>query len=159
MTRFMRAKNKASIELTRRLFVEYAESLGFGLCFQDFERELAGLPGDYAAPSGGLLLAVSDNHIAGCVALRSLEGKVCEMKRLYVRPRYRGHHIGRELAVRIIKMAKKIDYSYMRLDTVPVMGEAIALYRSLGFHEIPPYRHNPVPGALFMELKLSDFEE
>jgi ribosomal protein S18 acetylase RimI-like enzyme len=158
MTRFMRAKNKASIELAKRLFIEYARSLGFDLCFQDFEKELAGLPGDYAAPSGGLLLAVSDNHIAGCVALRRLEGKVCEMKRLYVRPRCRGHRIGRELAVRIIRMAKKIGYSYMRLDTIPVMVEAIALYRSLGFREIAPYRRNPVHGALYMELELSDFQ-
>jgi len=143
------------IELARTLFREYQESLGVDLCFQNFERELAGLPGDYAPPSGRLLLARSGPEVAGCVALRKIAEGVCEMKRLYVRDAFRGQGLGRTLAEAILNEARRIGYRKMRLDTLPSMRAAIPLYRSLGFSEIGPYTQNPVEGALFMEKELN----
>jgi ribosomal protein S18 acetylase RimI-like enzyme len=138
----------------RTLFREYERSLGIDLCFQGFEQELAGLPGAYAPPRGRLLLAADGDALAGCVALRPLENAACEMKRLYVRPPYRGQRAGRRLVERVIAEAHAIGYARLRLDTLPSMKEAIALYRALGFVEIAPYCANPVPGALFLELDL-----
>jgi putative acetyltransferase len=137
------------------LFREYAGSLGFDLCFQNFEQELADLPGQYAPPSGCLLLATVGGEPAGCVALKRLADGVCEMKRLYVRSRHRGTGLGRTLAEQVIREAKRLGYQAIRLDTIPsVMGSAVALYRSLGFRDIPAYCFNPVPGASFLELRL-----
>jgi ribosomal protein S18 acetylase RimI-like enzyme len=136
------------------LLREYAASLGFDLCFQGFERELATLPGDYAPPPGRLLLARVDGALAGCVALRPLGAGVCEMKRLYVRAACRGLGLGRGLVEALLGHARNLDYATMRLDTVPAMVEAIALYTSLGFRDIPPYRPNPIPGARCLELDL-----
>ncbi len=143
------------VEQVRALFLEYADSLGFSLCFQSFDKELAELPGDYAPPEGRLLLAVRGGRAEGCVALHKIGDGVCEMKRLYLRPELRGSGAGRALAEHIIAEARTIGYRTMRLDTVAgTMDSAIALYRRLGFREIAPYRTNPVPGALYMELTL-----
>ena len=139
------------ITIVRELFLEYARGLGVDLAFQDFEREVAGLPGDYDP----ILVAHWNGEVAGCVALHGFDGDVCEMKRLYVRPAFRGHAIGRTLAERIMAVAREKGFARMRLDTLPMMGEAQKLYRSLGFIEIPPYRFNPIPGSKFMEAKLS----
>jgi len=150
-----RASSVVQIAQARELFLEYAQSLGFSLCFQNFDKELAGLPGDYAPPEGRLLVAECDGRLAGCVALHKVEPSICEMKRLYMRPRFRGNGLGRALAERIIAEARQIGYRRMRLDTVePIMKEAVAMYRKLGFKEIPPYRPNPIAGAKYMELEL-----
>jgi GNAT superfamily N-acetyltransferase len=149
------AESPAQIAQIRELFVEYGKSLGFSLCFQSFDKELAGLPGDYAPPLGRLFLAECAGQAVGCVALHPLEAGICEMKRLYLRPAYRGHGRGRQLAEAVINEAKAIGYKRMRLDTVePVMKDAVAMYRRLGFREIAPYRPNPQPGTLYMELGL-----
>lgn len=150
----IQAENEGHLQQIRKLFIEYAAGLNFGLCFQDFKRELEGLPGEYVPPEGRLLLALYNGQVAGCIALRKLCEGICEMKRLYVKPEFRRRGIGRALAVAIIQEAKKLGYEYMRLDTAPSMKEAIALYRSLGFKRIPPYRYNPIEGAMFMELSL-----
>lgn len=178
------------VGIVRELFVEYARSLGFSLCFQGFDREIAGLPGEYAPPAGRIFLAqvVPDagpregrstgaaggghpaagragpgdredldvkERMAGCVALRRLGADTCEMKRLYVRPAFRGRGAGRALARAAIAAAGEAGYRQMRLDTIPAtMAAAVALYRELGFRDIPPYGENPIPGALCMELEL-----
>ncbi len=138
----------------RTLFEEYAESLDFDLCFQNFAEELAELPGPYRKPRGRLYLALYGGNPAGCIALRSLELGICEMKRLYVRSAFRRKGIGRALSELLIDEAKAAGYLRMRLDSIESMSAAIALYRSLGFQEIPAYRHNPIPGAVFLELEL-----
>jgi ribosomal protein S18 acetylase RimI-like enzyme len=140
---------------TRELFLEYADSLGFSLCFQSFDQELAELPGDYAPPKGRLLLARYAGELAGCVALHPLEENVAEMKRLYVRPQYRGKRVGFALVQQLLAQARGAGYGSLRLDTVePRMKEAVKMYRRLGFREIAPYRANPIAGALYMELAL-----
>jgi carbonic anhydrase len=149
------AISPADVALARELFLEYQASLGIDLCFQDFDRELAELPGEYSPPQGRLLLAYWESSLAGCVALRKIDDATCEMKRLYIRPVFRGKKIGRMIAELIIREARAIGYRRMLLDTLPTMKEAIALYRSLGFREIEPYRHNPIEGALFMELQFA----
>ncbi|MGA8762276.1 MAG: GNAT family N-acetyltransferase [Candidatus Sulfotelmatobacter sp.] len=149
------AESDTQIAQARELFLEYAQSLGFSLCFQNFDQELAGLPGDYAPPYGRLLLAECEDNLAGCVALHKLDPGVCEMKRLYLRPQFRGKGLGRALAERIIAEARQIGYQRMRLDTVePVMKDAVAMYRKLGFKDIAPYRPNPMAGTMYMELEL-----
>jgi len=144
------------IMTVRNLFKEYADSLNFELDFQDFREELATLPGKYAPPLGSILVAKQNGETVGCVAVRPLGEEICEMKRLFVKPAHRGRRIGRELALAIIEEAKRLGYKAMRLDTVEAMKEASALYRALGFQPIDAYCYNPLPGAMFFELKLGE---
>ena len=149
------ADNRDRIAAVRELFLEYARSLSFNLCFQSFEKELAELPGDYMFPHGILLLALSDDQPAGCIALHRLEEGICEMKRLFVRPQFRGSGIGSQLVRRLIESAVEMGYNRIRLDTVAEeMQDALKMYRRLGFVEIEPYRENPMPSALYLELDL-----
>ncbi len=142
----------------RELFAEYAASLGVDLCFQNFEHELATLPGDYAPPGGALLLALVDGEPAGCGARRALAdadyANACEMKRLYVRRAFRRFGLGRLLAERLMDLATQAGYSCMLLDTLDDMEAARGLYASLGFEEIPPYYFNPIPGAHYLKADL-----
>ncbi len=148
------ANSRVQLATVRALFLEYAASLEISLCFQNFEQELASLPGKYAPPTGRLLLALRGDQAAGCVALRALENGVCEMKRLYVRPAWRHKGVGRLLALAIIGQAAELGYQAMRLDTLASMKAALSLYGSLGFHPIPAYYANPSEHAVFMELSL-----
>jgi GNAT superfamily N-acetyltransferase len=142
-------------QLVRELFEDYAAGLGVDLCFQNFNAELAALPGEYVRPRGCMLLAFDNGDVAqGCVALRPLNAETCEMKRLYVRPAARSLRLGRALAEAVIGEARGMGYRRLVLDTLPTMERAIAMYLSLGFREIGAYRHNPVPGSLFLELVL-----
>lgn len=166
------ADNSVRIEAVRELFKEYAASLSFNLCFQSFEEELARLPGEYAPWPGMLLLGLVDDRSAGCIALHRLEGQmaggeddlfggpaVCEMKRLFVRPQFRGCGLGRQLVEAILKCAAAIGYRRMRLDTIPSeMAMAVEMYRKLGFVEIDPYRANPILGAKYMELDIKAWQ-
>jgi putative acetyltransferase len=138
----------------RVLFREYAESLGFHLCFQDFDREMAELPGRYTPPQGRLLIAKWSGDTSGCVALKPLGEGYCEMKRFYVRPAFRGKGIGQTVARAIIEEAKQGGYTRMRLDTVPSMHSAIRIYEALGFKDTEPYVFNPVAGVRYLELML-----
>ena len=153
-TRIVEADTPERLAIVRSLFREYSASLDVDLEFQHFAEELAGLPGEYARPHGGLLLGFQGEEPAGCVAFRRLEPGVAEMKRLYVRPTARGGGWGRRLARQVVSEARSAGYERMRLDTLPVMRSAQGLYLALGFVEIAPYRHNPVPGARFLELAL-----
>ncbi len=148
------ASGIADLEAVRALLDEYVRELGVDLCFQGFAEERAGLPGEYVPPRGRLLIAERGGSAAGCVALRPLDAHTAEMKRLYLQPAARGTGLGRRLALAVIGEARAAGYGRLRLDTLPSMGAAIAMYRGLGFREIAPYRHNPVPGALFLELAL-----
>jgi ribosomal protein S18 acetylase RimI-like enzyme len=142
------------LPVVRSLFLEYAEGLGIDLGFQDFEAELVGLPGKYEAPAGRLLLAWKGAEAAGCVALRPIGDGRCEMKRLYVRPRFRGEQLGRRLAQRICQEAREAGYRRICLDTLPTMGPAVGLYTALGFVPTEPYVFNPLPGAMFLARRL-----
>jgi ribosomal protein S18 acetylase RimI-like enzyme len=154
MLEIVSAHTAEFVPAVRVLFREYETSIGVPLCFQSFEEELAGLPGEYAPPDGRLYLALDDVRPAGCVALRKFGDGVCEIKRLYVRPLYRGRGLGRRLVLKLIEDAREAGYECMRLDTLPMMKRAIELYRSLGFRPIVAYREHPVAGALYFELRL-----
>jgi len=159
MTEIQTAILPDEIPVIKGLFEEYADSLNFELDFQDFSEELDTLPGKYASPSGSILVAKENGETFGCVAVRPLGEEICEMKRLYVKPAHRGRKVGRDLAVAIIEEARRLGYKSMRLDTVVAMKEASALYRSLGFQPIDAYCYNPLPGAMYFELKLGEIEE
>ena len=154
MIEIIEANRDDLIKTAKELFQEYAESLGFDLCFQNFDQELHDFPSQYSPPMGRLFLALSKNLPVGCVGLRFFKEGVCEMKRLYVRSNFRGKKAGRLLAEATIKAGKGVGYKFMRLDTLPSMESANSLYKSLGFRKIKPYRHNPIKGAIYMELDL-----
>ncbi|MBI5386302.1 MAG: GNAT family N-acetyltransferase [Verrucomicrobia bacterium] len=158
MNTILQAALPAHLDLARQLFREYAASIGVDLCFQRFDEELSALPGDYAPPRGRLLLAWEDGALAGCGALRSLGEQDCEMKRLYVRPQFRGRCLGRRLAERLVEAARGAGYRSMFLDTLASMVPARRLYLSLGFRETAPYYSNPLPDVVFMKLDLSEPE-
>jgi len=154
MLKVVQVRAGKNLESIRRLFQEYADSLGTDLSFQDFQNELENLPGEYVPPGGRLYLALEDSEPVACVAMRKVSDEICEMNRLYVRPLARGKGIGRKLALQLIADARRKGYQRLRLDTLPMMRRAIALYQALGFKPIDPYRHNPVQGARFFELTL-----
>lgn len=155
------ASSAERVAQARELFEEYAQSLGFSLCFQGFDQELAELPGEYAPPRGRLLLAEIEGKVAGCVALHALPQQgidTCEVKRLFVRPEFRGRKVGKRLMDAVLEAARRIGYRRMLLDTVTgKMDKAITMYREYGFREIPAYRENPQPGVVYMELDLRAF--
>ncbi|MCP4608008.1 MAG: GNAT family N-acetyltransferase [Planctomycetes bacterium] len=154
MPKIFPAQTVEDFEIARKILVEYVDSLGFDLSFQDIEQELADLPSHFTLPQGCLLLAIHDNQAAGCVALKRFENNVCEMERLYVKPQFRRLGIGRALAENIITQARKLGYDYMRLHTILPREAARKLYFSLGFEGIEPYCYNPMKNVAFMELKL-----
>ena len=155
----IRVENEYHIQDVRILFREYQRYLNVDLGFQDFERELASLPGEYQPPTGILLLAKAGEKVAGCIALRVIEEGICEMKRLYIRPEFRGLKLGRHLAESVIREAIRIGYRKMRLDTLNTLTEAMHLYESLGFKRVPPYYPNPLPDVVYWELDLGEYTE
>lgn len=154
MLRLIHATKEDEYEQARELFLEYVDSLGVDLSFQNIAIELQNIPGEYAPLDGCILLALDNEQPAGCVALRKIDEQVCEMKRLYVKPEWKGRGVGKKLALAIIDEAKFRGYSFIRLDTLPTMEQAIQLYRSLEFYPIEPYRFNPIEGTLYMEKQL-----
>lgn len=155
MIEIIYAETKEHINHTKLLFIEYAYSLDFSLCFQDFDNEVDTLPGKYSPPDGFILLALSNSKCAGCIALKKLDEGICEMKRLYVRPEYRNLGIGKLLVEKLIEEARKIGYSKMKLDTISEkMPTAVDIYSKHGFKKIDAYYENPNPHTLYMELEL-----
>jgi GNAT superfamily N-acetyltransferase len=155
MMMIKQAQTKEEIQEVRSLFREYAAFLDVDLCFQGFEEELSGLPGNYSRPDGDLLIGLDGVNIVGCVAVRRLGDGICEMKRLFVRPEARGTGLGRRLAQAIIEVARELGYAFMRLDTLDKLTEAMHLYETLGFRRTEPYYYNPLPGVVYWELKLA----
>ncbi len=155
MTEYIQAMSAEQLEEAKLLFREYAGTLGCSPCLQNIEQEIGHLPGEYGPPEGRLLLAMHDGKAAGCVAYRTIGEGVCEMRRLYLRPPFRGKKIGKGLAQAVLAEARKAGCGCMRLYTLPTMKEAIALYHALGFIDIPPYGDHIIPDALYMELRFS----
>ena len=156
MIEIVEANRKILIAKVKELFLEYSESLGFDLSFQNFNAELDNFPVQYSPPTGSLFLALAHNLPIGCVGVRYFENGICEMKRLFVKPNFRGKRVGRLLAEAAVKAGKNLGYERMRLDTLPTMEKANHLYGSLGFVEIEPYRYNPIEGARYLELNLKE---
>jgi GNAT superfamily N-acetyltransferase len=157
MIHIRKPESEDDIEVARELILEYGRLRNFDAAMGDYEKELAELPGEYSSPQGCLLLAFFDDYPAGCIALRKIDDDFCEMKRLYVKPKYRGKKVGKALVLELIKEACQIGYKFMRLDNHPWMIEAESLYLSVGFKEIEAYRFNPIEGAKFFELDLGKY--
>ena len=154
MVQIREAKTSRLVSSARDLIKEYSVSLGIDLSFQDFDKEMAEFPAHYTRPDGRVFVAVEQGEAVGVVGVRMFSRRVCELKRMYVRPEFRGKGVGRMLAERAIREAREIGYDRMRLDTLSRLKEAVSLYSSLGFKEIPPYRANPNKGVVYMELEL-----
>lgn len=148
------SKTEQDYKDAKDLFLEYANSLNFELCFQDFEKEIFDLPAQYSEPTGCIILCYENEKPIGCVGLRQFAEGICEMKRLYLINEARGKGIGRVLAEEIVEKAKELGYQKMQLDTIETMKEAISLYKSMGFKKIPAYRYNPIQGVIYMEMEL-----
>ena len=153
------AETLEQLNHVRNMFAEYEQFLGVDLCFQEFQAELASLPGKYASPDGRLVLATEGGQAAGCVAIRRIGDGVCEMKRLYVRPEFRSRGLGLRLAREMISQAAGAGYAVMRLDTLDRLVEAMELYESLGFRRTDPYYDNPLDGVVYWELSLGGGEQ
>jgi putative acetyltransferase len=153
MTDYRISKSEKDFDEAKQLFIEYKNTLNFDLCFQKFDEEISDLPAQYSEPTGCIILCIENDNPIGCVGLRKFKEGVCEMKRLYLRPEARGKGIGRVLANKIVDKAKELGYKKMQLDTIETMKEAIALYKSMGFKEIKPYRYNPLDKVIYMELE------
>ncbi len=157
-TRLLVPTSEYDLERVRKLFAEYAAALSIDLCFQNFREEMDALPGEYASPRGALLVATINDEFAGCCAMRPLDTvdypNACEMKRLYVRPAFRGKQLGRQLAESILDLSRQAGYDCILLDTLDDMESARALYQELGFEEVPPYYYNPIAGAHYLKAKL-----
>ncbi|HTR80159.1 MAG TPA: GNAT family N-acetyltransferase [Bacteroidota bacterium] len=153
MIEVYRANSAQEIDAVGKLFAEYASSIGVSICFENLDSEIAGLPGPYAPPHGRLLIAADEQRIAGCVGLKRIDDEVCEMKRLFVRKDFRGRGVGLKLTTKVLEEASNAGYTTLRLDTLPTMTEAIALYEKLGFQRIAPFRDIPVPDTLFMHIR------
>jgi GNAT superfamily N-acetyltransferase len=149
------ASSPIELAAVRELFLEYAASLPVDLEYQEFDEEVAALPGEYAPPRGALLLATTGTHWIACVAVRPIDAAICELKRLYVRPEARGQGLGKRLTLAAVAFARGVGYRAMRLDTLPSMTEAQRLYRQLGFADIAAYRFSPVEGNVYLELDLT----
>ena len=156
MYQIVNVQNKEHIDLVKNLFIEYQKELGYDLCFQDFDYELKTLPGKYKQPDGHILMIrdMKSNKIAGCVALKKYKENTCEMKRLYVLPKFREKGYGKILIENILNIAQEIGYNYMILDTLNELKPALKLYRKFGFKEIKPYYNNPITGVVYMKKKL-----
>jgi putative acetyltransferase len=154
MLHIIHAAEPGQVEQARALILEYTKALGIDLSFQGFEQEMADFPGTYSPPSGRLLLALNGSEAAGCVGIRGLTPDTCEMKRLYVRSAYRSQGLGKRLVEAALEQARTLGYSAMYLDTLPEMDAAVRLYQTFGFQQTEPYYANPIPGALFFELRL-----
>ncbi|MBS1933156.1 MAG: GNAT family N-acetyltransferase [Bacteroidetes bacterium] len=148
------AENPTEFADAKLLFIEYANSLDVDLAFQDFEKELQSIDVQYNKPFGGLVLAYINNIAAGCAGIRKSDGETAELKRMFVRPEFRGQNIAQQMLLMAISLAKELNYKRIRLDTLPSMSSAQKLYKDYGFYEIPPYRYNPVEGSVFMEKDL-----
>jgi ribosomal protein S18 acetylase RimI-like enzyme len=148
------AKSEEDFKTAKEIFLEYKNSLNLDLCFQKFHEEISDLPSQYSEPAGCIILCYDNNEPIGCIALRKFEGDTCEMKRLYLRPEARGKGSGRVMANKIVEKAKQFGYKKIRLDTIETMKEAIALYKTMGFKVIAPYRFNPLEGVIYMELEI-----
>lgn len=153
--KYIKINGNEMMDEVKAIFLEYAASLDIDLCFQNFQQELDTLPGKYSPPEGAIILAKSGDKAAGCVALRKIDGDICEMKRLFVRDAYKKMGIGRRLVSLVLDEARELGYRYIRLDTLSTMKKAIELYTKFGFYDIEPYIYNPIEGARYMELDLT----
>ena len=151
---FILVQTDAEYEIAKKIFLEYVEELGFDLCFQNFEEELKFIKTQYGKPKGGIILLKSNNDIIGCIGVKKFENCIVELKRMFIKKKFRNKGYGKKLLDKAIELAIDLKYERLRLDTLPIMNKAIELYKKAGFVEIEPYRYNPIPGAKYFELTI-----